>query len=472
MSDLIFEEPVFWDGAIFKDGCVVSRCKFNSGLYIGFATFERGPGSFRDCTIDRLYAHFCNAGQWQYVNFSSCIISGDVDAEGAQTDFRLVDCKLSKSCDLSRASARCLFLCGSLFDGELRLADVEVDDLYAAGIDASVASVIGPLRINNSADLSSARFRRRVRVMVSGPSVSLAGATFDGGGRIECKRATVDLSDLVVGGPLSISGDEGSSVLAIQNADCGRLTLSSVDLSACRFYGCHDLQGIVLEPTVRLPRAPGLLRARRRCIADEFAWRSAKARGRAKAWSKALGAEGDRQDAPRQIESEWSRAARARDKRQGASLLTEGRELGPAEVAGVYRSLRKSVEAQSDEPGACDYYYGEMEMRRWDPTKSWWERAIIWAYWLVSGYGLRGSRSFFWLLCSLLVGSVLMEAFGLKGRHSWAVSVVAAAQSLVPGLRVSAQLTNNGEVFEIFLKIAGPVLLGLTALALRNRIRR
>jgi hypothetical protein len=113
-----------------------------------------------------------------------------------------------------------------------------------------------------------------------------------------------------------------------------------------------------------------------------------------------------------------------------------------------------------------------MEMRRRDRTKTRWERALIWAYWLVSGYGLRGFRSLFWLLCSFLAGSALMQEIGLKGRHTWPVSVVAAAQSLVPGLSVSAQLTNNGEAIEVVLRIAGPVLLGLTALAVRNRIRR
>jgi hypothetical protein len=72
----------------------------------------------------------------------------------------------------------------------------------------------------------------------------------------------------------------------------------------------------------------------------------------------------------------------------------------------------------------------------------------------------------------LIVGSALMNAFGLKAPHSLPTSTIAAAQSMVPGLSVSAHLTDTGSAFEIILRILGPVLLALTALALRNRIRR
>jgi Luciferase-like monooxygenase len=40
---------------------------------------------------------------------------------------------------------------------------------------------------------------------------------------------------------------------------------------------------------------------------------------------------------------------------------------GPREIATIYRALRKGREDNKDEPGAADFYYGEMEMRRHDP---------------------------------------------------------------------------------------------------------
>jgi predicted hotdog family 3-hydroxylacyl-ACP dehydratase len=36
----------------------------------------------------------------------------------------------------------------------------------------------------------------------------------------------------------------------------------------------------------------------------------------------------------------------------------------PAQAAAAYRALRKSREDNKDEPGAAEFYYGEMEMRR------------------------------------------------------------------------------------------------------------
>ena len=40
--------------------------------------------------------------------------------------------------------------------------------------------------------------------------------------------------------------------------------------------------------------------------------------------------------------------------------------LTPGVIAGLYRALRKGREDAKDEPGAADFYYGEMEMRRHD----------------------------------------------------------------------------------------------------------
>ena len=39
----------------------------------------------------------------------------------------------------------------------------------------------------------------------------------------------------------------------------------------------------------------------------------------------------------------------------------------PGRSPGLYRALRKGREDVKDEPGAADFYYGEMEMRRARP---------------------------------------------------------------------------------------------------------
>ncbi|GAA4977205.1 hypothetical protein [Streptomyces hyderabadensis] len=64
--------------------------------------------------------------------------------------------------------------------------------------------------------------------------------------------------------------------------------------------------------------------------------------------------------------------------------------------------MRKAFEDGKNEPGAADFYYGECEMRRHDltgTTKG--ERVLLRGYWLLSGYGLRASCAFTWLLTAM-----------------------------------------------------------------------
>ncbi len=449
MKELTFERHAGFFGTVFDDGCDVSNCSFNGGLDIRYANFRLGPGYFNNCNITTLHASYCHSQQ--HVAFSSCELTDTVYAEGVQKDFRIEGCHLRKSCDISRADVEVLILSDSRFDGELKMNDVNAKILMSTGIEVSAPCSIGPLNIEEAADLSNSSFKRQVRLIVTATTVNAGGSSFGGGGRIDCKKAKIDLSRLAVGAPLLVIGSDGAAALSIQDADCGHLRLSSLDLSDCHFYGCHDLQGIALESTVSLPDAPRPLRSRRKCIADEFAWRETNTR-----WRK----------------TDWSRKRNDEERRALRMSSIVASPLAPAQIAEVYRSLRTSVEARSNEPGAADFYYGEMEMRRLDKNTSWWDRSIIRTYWLISGYGLRALRSMFCLLCVFLAGSILIRNFGLPKRHSWPTGFITSGQSIVPGLSVSASLTGTGEAIQIALRLIGPVLLGLAILALRNRVRR
>ncbi len=66
-----------------------------------------------------------------------------------------------------------------------------------------------------------------------------------------------------------------------------------------------------------------------------------------------------------------------------------------------------------DEPGAADFYYGEMEMRRHGRKRNEAERWLLQLYWLLSGYGLRASRALGWLTLAMMTTIVLMMGFGL-----------------------------------------------------------
>jgi hypothetical protein len=191
----------------------------------------------------------------------------------------------------------------------------------------------------------------------------------------------------------------------------------------------------------------------------------------------------------------------ARSWRAGRSLQSSW----PREVASVYRALRKGREDNKDEPGAADFYYGEMEMRRHDPTKPKAERLVLWLYWLTSGYALRSSRALAWLAGILILATVLLAAVGLK--QPTTVSTVQATITGTPprqtirfqaptaaptnppfGARVGTaavvavegavfraseqQLTYVGRLIQATLRFVGPILLALAVLSIRGRVKR
>jgi hypothetical protein len=189
--------------------------------------------------------------------------------------------------------------------------------------------------------------------------------------------------------------------------------------------------------------------------------------------------------------------------------LGEPFEIRPEAVAQVYRTLRKGREDRKDEPGAADFYYGEMEMRRHARTTPFGERAILWLYWLVSGYGLRSWRALCGLIALLAISSTLFAYGGgfdrtvppnpqlsvsvdSKGKPpNYTVSATATPTTAKPpdtsflgaavysartsvGLLRDPQprLTPLGDIVQVVLRILAPVFLALTALAIRGRIKR
>ena len=159
----------------------------------------------------------------------------------------------------------------------------------------------------------------------------------------------------------------------------------------------------------------------------------------------------------------------------------------PGRSPALYRALRKGREDGKDEPGAADFYYGEMEMRRAYPPKSYKavgqssvtsrgqvERAILTAYWLVSGYSLRAWRAVAWLtvLTALLAVAFHFIGFAVPPRP------VSYWTSLLYAFRATLSLTDNqvtltawGRLLQAVLRLTGPVLLGLALLALRGRVK-
>jgi len=350
LSDWTFEWSASLTGAVLEDGCEITGCTFTDHVDLDFVDFRNGPGYWRQCSFKRglsvSYGHTS-----QHVAFVGCEIGADLTAQGFVADFHLDDCEVAGACDLSGSAFTLLSLSKSRIVGDLGLADLEALTVRAPGIELESASRLGPVRIKGAIDLSNAKFTNRILLDVAAEKVELSGATFRAGGRLHISSAEIALDRLLLNGPVTLSGRNGASVRSIRSADAAKLVLGSVDLSCCIFQGSHGLDSLVLEPTAVLPRSPRPLRTRRRCIADEYVWRRANAR-----WRR----------------SDWDLAQR------DMSNADVAVELGAGEVAATYRLLRRSVESQANEPGAADFYYGEMEMRRLDRGAGGVERGILW----------------------------------------------------------------------------------------------
>jgi hypothetical protein len=121
-----------------------------------------------------------------------------------------------------------------------------------------------------------------------------------------------------------------------------------------------------------------------------------------------------------------------------------------------------------------------MEMRRrarrgGEASRGRVERAILTAYWLVSGYGLRAWRALAWL--AALIASFAL-AFHLIGfvrppqPDSYWTSLLYAFRSTLSLADDEVKLTAWGKLLQALLRITGPLLLGLALLAVRSRVKR
>ena len=252
-------------------------------------------------------------------------------------------------------------------------------------------------------------------------------------------------------------------VVSLRRAKVAKLTLSDLDLSACRFAGAHGLDGLRLDrarfadPPAGWHTSPAGWRGRythRLTVAEEHLWRR-------------QGADRSALVHPLHGNKWYDDDVRAPD------WLPEGTEaLDPQQIAAIYRALRKGHEDSKDEPGAGGFYYGEMEMRRHSGPLA--ERAILWLYWAVSGYGLRASRALIALAITIVLGAFLLQQFGFDtgDRPDEGLLLFAVESSISLFRPPEAALTPAGHVIQIVLRLAGPLFFGLALLALRGRVKR
>ena len=369
------------------------------------------------------------------------------------------------------------------FCGDARFSEVQFcGDARFSDARFYGACRLGPLTTTGSLFLDRAEFLQHLTVVVRAQRLSAVGTVFSSGTTIRAQSASIMFTGATFGAASTVSAETGADafgappaddrdrttipcVESLRGARLSELSLSVVDLRSCEFRDAQGLEGLHLEQVVfdEMPtrgnrhdnRRFPLWYTRRWAIAEELRWRE--------------------------------------ERRSGSD--TSDRGPTAHQIAAVYRALRAGREGRNDEPGAADFYYGEMEMRRhttytapapgepvrvqdakrYDSTRRTprGEKLVLLLYWSTSGYALRASRALAALLVTVLCGASLLKAFGFPDGESWLRSALFACQSSISLLHIpDRELTAGGEAVTIALRLLGPLFFGLALLSLRGRVRR
>ncbi|MFJ9460813.1 pentapeptide repeat-containing protein [Kitasatospora sp. NPDC101447] len=300
-------------------------------------------------------------------------------------------------------------------------------------------------------------------------------------GFLELANATFGTPTTIAAGP-----EPAPRLLSLDRVDTTNLTLAGLDLEACRFLGAYNRDQLRIDGRPQFAGQPEGRWTRRQVLAEEHLWRARYDR-RPTGWFPEACRHPDEQVPP-------PSATRTDPKARNEA----------ARIQTIYRDLRKGREDAKDEPGAADFYYGEMEMRRLAASPRSVERVLLTAYWAVAGYGQRASRAVLWLGLAMAATVLTLMAWGLPTRtplpkatgtltgsaislsadkpdlaitgDRWTLeraglAVRVAVNSVV--FRASGQnLTPAGTGIELASRILEPILLALAVLAVRERVKR
>jgi hypothetical protein len=524
--------------AMRRDGgsSVLGDARFDGALFDGTARFNRvhfsGAAQFvgAQFTGD---AWFRRVQFRENAEFSQVQFGGNARFDWAQfggnAEFRRALFSGNARFNHGRFSHRASFR-GARFMGDARFMDARFDgDARLEEAFLETERVLGPLVVEGRLTLDETTVDRHVVIEAFTRRFTCIGTEFRQGATIRLRWADVVLDHCIFGQPSTVSfaqllfrerhggltpegglgrellteeeeadkrvGDPTPRLLSMRGVDVSNLTLVELDLRPCLFQGVHkraELRIVGARPFEDTPddrvRAFGIRLWRhwtnRQALAEEHRWRCrSRYPGR---WY------------PRQCRSPTWLAQVTGQKVD---------ELDPARLAAVYRALRKAQEDSKNQPGAADLYYGEMEMRRLARSTPLPEQFILWLYWLISGYSLRGLRTLLALLTLLTVATGLIAwvgfprpqpvttftatIVGTTPRQSVQIEPQSAAtvtsrESVGKRLRTAAvvalegavfrapeqQLSYPGRVIQDLVRISGPVLLGLMLLSIRNRVKR
>ncbi|MFI1092721.1 pentapeptide repeat-containing protein [Streptomyces sp. NPDC020917] len=508
-----FSSAAFAGETAFRSTTFAGMAAFDSTIFVGDAVFDsatfNGEATFRSATFT-WNARFSNATFAKGAHFSK--------ATFAEVG-RFSNATFTEVAWFDEAT----FTGGAWFDEATFIAKAWFTNVAFKGnawfeaatfaqdarFNSSVferTAFLGPLTCAGKVGFFHASFAVAVTLEIAAKSVSFRRTRWAQPATVWLRYADTDLSDAVAEYPVTIacrprpfipvSGSPiDESILAglptdqvrvtsLRGVDAVQLVLTDLDLSGCLFAGTVHLDQLRIEGDCRFSGPPAgvhrrgrllLVRyTRRNTLAEEHHWRHTRP------WAG----------------TGWEPPS------------SDGDVTQPRALAAVYRALRKSYEDSSNEPGAADFYYGEMEMRRADSRTAPAERGLITAYWALSGYGLRAARATGWLLLAMALTMLVMMLWGLPQRDTPSLTTGTVAEHRVtmttnspdpenpvgpPGDRLTSarfekslrivvnsvifrasgqSLTTAGTYTEMASRLTEPVLLGLALLAVRGRIKR
>jgi uncharacterized protein YjbI with pentapeptide repeats len=463
LGDVRFEGAVFgaradFSRAAFDDLAVFDGTAFGDGLTVV------GIEALKDFTLSNCRigdeAVFRNSRFAEGLSLSYSTHSGSLSLSGIDVvgDLDLSNATFTKPADLDRVDCRRLLMMRSVMLLGMRVSESRM----SAGLDAGNARFHGPAYFQSThisgerAVLDGISFPESVVLTISSLRLQCRSSRFLGGGRIDLDGPVrVDLGSAGLPAPFVLTSRDANwpgQIVSLHQADVTGLALYNVSLRSCMLRGALNVEKMRVDnPSTAFRRAPrriGRQRFSRLTIADEHQWR---------------------------IENPtFLRAGRrwTLSERSSQDGVTGEGDPTPESLVGVYRSLRKCREDGKDEPGAADFYFGEMLMRMHSPGKP-AERLIVVLYWLLAGFGLRASRAFMALFAVSLMMALTLHTIGfvqpVPDRLNQVLLFVVS-----PAFTRDQQvyLTTAGAYLVLVFRFAQAVLLGLGLLAIRGRVKR
>ncbi|MEV4236590.1 pentapeptide repeat-containing protein [Nocardia sp. NPDC049737] len=504
----LFRSAAFWGSAIFGEA------EFSQGANFQRALFGRNA-NFYSTTF---------AGE---AHFEGAVFMGDYEAKLQDNRAAMGDAhpRGDEGTATVNTTGNCGFFKQAIFSDIARFTDVLANDLQFT--ESTFRSTLLIRTMTAKLDLRDSVFYERPQVIVGASEVDCTSIRLHAGAEFRFCATTINLTNAEfsristisgiglqdvytsnpverppytetrndtlhaahrmykhlresAAGPTQLSSLRGASVI-------DALTVSDLDLTMCRFAGAHGIDKLRITPTCTLRKRPTTKHFRlplwftqRSVLYEEELWR-------------------------RDVAPQFHR----RTSTHGQDTTPSANELpNHAELARIYRDLRKRLEDVKDAPGAADFYYGEMEMRRLSGRKpidgceggkqrGVWERGLLHLYWMGSGYGLRASRTLLWLILALMIATAIFATVGtkdgpMKGSLPQSVALPTGNisyptydRSVASALSFSVHtgttllrygpippLTIIGEITDIVLRLAVPILLALIVLAIRGRIKR